>query len=247
MNYFDLLNAFYELLKVNPPSSNAQLLYHTLLMEYNRANWQSERIQRTNTYICGLCGLNEKALIKAKNELKLLGLIDFKTAKKKATIYVLTAFLTVKSTVKTAVKEQSKRELKSSLNGSQNGSHIKTKEKEKDIEKDIEKEKRFISDVIDYLNKSAGTAYRANSQDTIKCITARLKEGFVFEDFKKAIDNKVAEWKGTDMQTYLRPQTLFGSKFESYVNSARSTATGYASNRKTNHTDIEALMHREND
>lgn len=32
------------------------------------------------------------------------------------------------------------------------------------------------------------------------------------------IDNKVAEWKGTDMEKFLRPETLFGNKFEGYLN-----------------------------
>lgn len=73
-------------------------------------------------------------------------------------------------------------------------------------------------DIIDYLNKKTGKAYRRNSSDTQKHIRARCAEGYKLEDFCKVIDNKTAEWKGTDMEQYLRPSTLFGTKFESYLN-----------------------------
>ena len=34
----------------------------------------------------------------------------------------------------------------------------------------------------------------------------------------EAIDKKVAEWQGTDMSKFIRPQTLFGTKFDGYLN-----------------------------
>lgn len=73
-------------------------------------------------------------------------------------------------------------------------------------------------DIIDYLNQKAGTDFRYSSADTKKHIRARYNDGFTFEDFKKVIDKKVFEWKGTEMQKFLRPSTLFGIKFESYLN-----------------------------
>ena len=46
-----------------------------------------------------------------------------------------------------------------------------------------------------------------------------MNEGFTVDDFKKVIDNKSAEWgKDSKMSKYLRPETLFGTKFESYLN-----------------------------
>ena len=39
-------------------------------------------------------------------------------------------------------------------------------------------------------------------------------------NFKKVIDSKSKEWLNTDFEKYLRPATLFGSKFESYLNEA---------------------------
>lgn len=75
-----------------------------------------------------------------------------------------------------------------------------------------------LKDIIDYLNSCLGTSYKHTTAKTVECINARLKEGFNFEDFKTVIDKKVAEWKGTDFEQYLRPSTLFGTKFEGYLN-----------------------------
>ena len=45
-----------------------------------------------------------------------------------------------------------------------------------------------------------------------------MNEKFTVDDFKTVIDKKSREWLGTDMEKYLRPETLFGTKFESYLN-----------------------------
>ena len=74
------------------------------------------------------------------------------------------------------------------------------------------------AEIIDYLNEKAKTSYRASTKATQKHINARLTEGYTVEDFKIVIDKKCAEWKGTEMEQYLRPETLFGTKFESYLN-----------------------------
>lgn len=91
-------------------------------------------------------------------------------------------------------------------------------EEEKEKDKDKEKKKEIYISVIDRLNEKAGTNYRASSKATQKHINARLAEGYSLEDFFTVIDKKCAEWKGTSMEMYLRPETLFGSKFESYLN-----------------------------
>ena len=74
-------------------------------------------------------------------------------------------------------------------------------------------------EIIDYLNSKIGTHYRATTRKTQSLIKARMNEGFTVDDFKKVIDNKSAEWgKDSKMSKYLRPETLFGTKFESYLN-----------------------------
>ena len=72
--------------------------------------------------------------------------------------------------------------------------------------------------IIDRLNDVAGTNYKASTSKTKNLIQARLKEGFSLEDFNRVIDKKCREWSNTEMAKYLRPETLFGTKFESYLN-----------------------------
>lgn len=74
-------------------------------------------------------------------------------------------------------------------------------------------------EILDYLNQQAGTSYRASSKATQRFVHARLNENYTVEDFKKVIDIKVANWKDDPkMSKFLRPSTLFGTKFEGYLN-----------------------------
>ena len=75
-----------------------------------------------------------------------------------------------------------------------------------------------IEEVVIHLNEKAGTKYKYNSKNTTKHIQARIREGYTLEDFKTVIDKKCSEWLNTDMEKYLCPETLFGSKFEKYLN-----------------------------
>lgn len=78
--------------------------------------------------------------------------------------------------------------------------------------------------VLEYLNAVAGTRFR-QTETNLKPIKARLLENFSFADCKLVIDYKVKEWSGTEMQKYLRPETLFRpSKFEGYLNAAQTKA-----------------------
>ena len=75
--------------------------------------------------------------------------------------------------------------------------------------------------MIDYLNekteRTGKEKYSSTSTKTQTLIKARLREKYELEDFKIVIDKKCKEWLGTDMEKYLRPETLFGNKFESYL------------------------------
>lgn len=81
-----------------------------------------------------------------------------------------------------------------------------------------EKEQIPYKEIIEYLNEKTGKQYRDTTPKTRELIKARWKEGFTLEDFKKVIDNKTLEWKNTKWENYLRPVTLFSTKFESYLN-----------------------------
>lgn len=76
-----------------------------------------------------------------------------------------------------------------------------------------------FSEVVDYLNKRTGSSYKPTTKRTRELIRARWNEGFTLEDMKKVIDLKTAEWlNDPHWSKYLRPETLFGTKFESYLN-----------------------------
>lgn len=75
-----------------------------------------------------------------------------------------------------------------------------------------------IKEIVQYLNDRCGTRYRYQTKGTQVHISARLKEGYTVDDFKTVIDKKFMEWYGTDMEKFLRPETLFAGKFESYLN-----------------------------
>ena len=87
-----------------------------------------------------------------------------------------------------------------------------------DFKGDKNKLIQLIHDIVDYLNLVCGTNYKDKTANTRKHISARLNEGYTFDDFALVIDKKASEWKGTTMEQYLRPDTLFGTKFESYLN-----------------------------
>lgn len=74
-------------------------------------------------------------------------------------------------------------------------------------------------EICDYLNTRTNSNYRSTTKKTKDLIKARFNEGFTLEDFKIVIDKKTIDWlKDKEMNKYLRPETLFGPKFESYLN-----------------------------
>lgn len=97
----------------------------------------------------------------------------------------------------------------SSDNDNDNDNTITTKKNNSNI----------ITDVIEYLNLKTNKNYRSNNPKTRELIQIRIKiNKATLDDFKKVIDIKTAEWRETDNDKYLRPETLFGTKFESYLN-----------------------------
>ncbi len=84
-----------------------------------------------------------------------------------------------------------------------------------------------VKKIISHLNEKLGSAYKATTRSTLTHINARFSEGFTLEDFIKVIDKKCDEWgKDEKMQRFLRPETLFGTKFESYLNAPSKDKKG---------------------
>jgi len=116
---------------------------------------------------------------------------------------------------------------------------MKRKDRERKREKRAEQKKLSVSEsseekpskgksdtvyqrIVGYLNEVCGTSYRSATKDTQTHIRARLNEGFTEEDFKTVIDFKASQWLHDGrMKEYLRPCTLFSTKFENYLENAK--------------------------
>lgn len=98
------------------------------------------------------------------------------------------------------------------------------------------KEPDHVEEIVNHLNQRAGTHYRGTTANTRKLIKARLKEGFTIDEIKLVIDKKCADWLNNPaMVEYLRPETLFGNKFESYLN-AKSMPQNNPNNTTSNYS-----------
>ncbi|GFO80098.1 conserved phage C-terminal domain-containing protein [Lactococcus lactis] len=80
------------------------------------------------------------------------------------------------------------------------------------------------SQIISYLNEKTGRSFRTTEAHK-RFIKARWNEDYKLDDFKKVVDNKVADWTGKTIngqpaEKYLQPSTLFGTKFDNYLNQA---------------------------
>ncbi|MDU1701079.1 MAG: conserved phage C-terminal domain-containing protein [Streptococcus mitis] len=98
---------------------------------------------------------------------------------------------------------------------------------EENARKDLEKTKhKELWIPIAYLNQVANKRYKFVDK-TKRLLLARFKEGYTLEDFKQVIDIKTAEWKDSpEFSKYLRPETLFGTKFDGYLNQKPKTIKG---------------------
>lgn len=99
---------------------------------------------------------------------------------------------------------------------------------------DQEKILTIPKDVIQYLNdsKPGKTPFQMSSTN-LGLVKARIKDGFKMDDFKIVILHKIKEWAGTDKtKKWIRPSTLFGTKFETYVVQAKDF--GYSNDGSDN-------------
>lgn len=99
------------------------------------------------------------------------------------------------------------------------------------------KELENIKTIVEYLNSVSNKSFKHTTKKTQSLINARFKEGFTVDDFKRVIDNKCSEWlTNVEMNQYLRPETLFDTKFESYLNS--NTLTKNNSSESIDYNDL---------
>ena len=111
-----------------------------------------------------------------------------------------------------------------------------TRDRDRDRDRDINTlsgkpdggQQKAANEIISCLNEKAKTHYKSNTPKTVRLIRARLKEGFTIEDFKVVIEKKCTDWLGNEkMERYIRPETLFGTKFEGYLNEVSNDGNDY--------------------
>ena len=118
----------------------------------------------------------------------------------------------------------------------------KTTERPQKNPNNNENKNNIYSLIVDYLNQKTGQKYKHSTKKTQTCIHARLAEGFTEEDFRTVIDKKCTEWIGTEWEKYLRPETLFGTKFESYLNAKVTKHVNTAIPPGSNQDDLDGLF-----
>ena len=204
-------------------SNNAKIMYALL---YNRldlsleSKWHDRNGQVfmyfTTAEFCEELGCSEKTVTKIKKELVTSGLLreERQGLTKPNRLYILGPKI-----VKREPPEPEKipsRTVENTALDTQEVQTIKTDIIKTDI--DNNNKLSIYKEVISYLNLKAKKNFKVDTASHQKFIKARLKEGYVLEDFKKVVDVMVAKWKGTEYEQYLQPQTLFGNKMDNYLN-----------------------------
>ena len=198
-------------------SNNAKIMYALL---YNRldlsleSKWHDRNgkvfMYFTTAEFCEELGCSEKTVTKIKKELVTSGLLreERQGLTKPNRLYILGPKI-----IKREPPEPKKIPSRTVENTALDTQEVQT------IKTDIDNNKLSIcKEVISYLNLKAKKNFKVDTASHQKFIKARLKEGYVLEDFKKVVDIMVAKWKGTEYEQYLQPQTLFGNKMDNYLN-----------------------------
>lgn len=223
LSFFKFPKPFIYDEKYKSLSNHAKLLYMLLFgrLELSIKNGWHDRDGNvfqyyTNEQLMVDLNSSEKTIIKFKKELKDVGLLkEVRQGNNLPNrIYISAVDGTVNSTVSELEILQS-----GTVNNTVSELEILQTNKTNNNEIDNNNNKLLISkEVISYLNLKAKKNFKVDTASHQKFIKARLKEGYVLEDFKKVVDIMVAKWKGTEYEQYLQPQTLFGNKMDNYLN-----------------------------
>jgi len=223
LSFFKFPKPFIYDEKYKSLSNHAKLLYMLLFgrLELSIKNGWHDRDGNvfqyyTNEQLMVDLNSSEKTIIKFKKELKDVGLLkEVRQGNNLPNrIYISAVDGTVNSTVSELEILQS-----GTVNNTVSELEILQTNKTNNNEIDNNNNKLLIcKEVIYYLNLKAKKNFKIDTASHQKFIKARLKEGYVLEDFKKVVDVMVAKWKGTEYEQYLQPQTLFGNKMDNYLN-----------------------------
>ena len=194
-----------------------------------------------------LCDISKRAFIERMQKMVSLGILKYKLVKTAGTFSYYTygaEYINLVSTHTRAKEEKPKEENKESgvdvpategtpsndtgytlerdrgIRSNDIGYNVETYNKDKSI-KDSSINYSSIKikekEILNYLNKKTGKDFELNNSN-LDPITHLLDKGYSLPDFISVIDKKCKDWLGTDFEQYLRPSTLFGAKFEQYLN-----------------------------
>lgn len=199
--------------------ANEKLLYGEITSLANKTGecWAS------NQYFADLYNVTPQAVSRWINNLSRYGYINIDYIYKQGTKEIEKRIIRINSKVSTNNSEVSINGSEVSINDlggyKQKVKDNNTSNNNKHNNKHNNSVSEDVTEIIDYLNMRLGTRYQSTTKVTKDVIKSRLNEHFTVQDFKDVIDKKCIEWANDEkMAKYLRPQTLFGNKFEAYLN-----------------------------
>lgn len=224
LSFFKFPKPFIYDEKYKSLSNNAKMLYMLLFdrLELSLKNGWHDKEGNVFQYYTNeqlMIDLNcnsNNTIIKIKKELKDAGLMtEVRQGMNLPNRIYLDA---LNGSVESAFQEVQKVHLGSAKNAFQEVQKVHTIKTENTKTENNNNIFLICQEVISYLNLKSKKNFKVDTASHQKFIKARLKEGYVLEDFKKVVDIMVAKWKGTDYEQYLQPQTLFGNKMDNYLN-----------------------------
>lgn len=224
LSFFKFPKPFIYDEKYKSLSNNAKMLYMLLFdrLELSLKNGWHDKEGNVFQYYTNeqlMIDLNcnsNNTIIKIKKELKDAGLMtEVRQGMNLPNRIYLDA---LNGSVESAFQEVQKVHLGSAKNAFQEVQKVHTIKTENTKTENNNNKLLICKEVISYLNLKAKKNFKVDTASHQKFIKARLKEGYVLEDFKKVVDVMVAKWQGTEYEQYLQPQTLFGNKMDNYLN-----------------------------
>lgn len=206
MNYITLINSFWDSVTINPLSTGQVSLYMALLHIYNRSSW-TEWFTASNQVLSVLTGLSRSGILKARNELKQKGLIDFKERGTRATVYKV---VTMSDSTQDSVQDGTQKGNQVSVQNS--GTLYKQKQRQKNIADAIQEKfsddenlNEAVSAFVDYrkgirapmdvhaiglLSKSLEEMAPGDNQTKIEILNQSIMNGWkCILPLKKSVNN----------------------------------------------------------
>ena len=204
---------------------NAKLLYGEITALCNEKGY----CWAGNAYFSQLYGVNKVTISRWVSQLEDKGYITVQMKYKDGTNQIANRYIQICKDPINKIVNTYKQNCKDPINKivKENNTTNNTYNNTTNILSDSNESDRVLfKNIIDYLNSKANTHYRYTTKKTKQLIKARINDGFTYEDFKTVIDKKTDDWlNNKKMAKYLRPVTLFGTNFESYLNQPTANPT----------------------